>query len=83
MKKIFILITIFGSLQAQNSALNQFSNHFADIAEKANPAVVTVLTEKNVDIAVQPNRQPGPWQQAASSLIFPISISLRICAPIP
>ena len=50
MKKIFILITIFGSLQAQNSALKQFSNHFADIAEKANPAVVTVLTEKNVDL---------------------------------
>ena len=30
--------------------LKQFSNHFADIAEKANPAVVTVLTEKNVDL---------------------------------
>ena len=50
MKKIFLLLIIFGSLQGQISALKQFSNHFADIAEKANPAVVTVLTEKNVDL---------------------------------
>ena len=50
MKKIFLLLIIFGSVQGQNSALKQFSNHFADIAEKANPAVVTVLTEKNIDL---------------------------------
>ena len=31
-----------------------------------------LLTEHNVDIAVQPTRQPGAWQQAASSLIFPL-----------
>ena len=31
-----------------------------------------MLTEHNVDIAVQPTRQPGAWQQAAGSLIFPL-----------
>lgn len=34
--------------------------------------LLKLLTEYNVDIAVQPTRQPSPWQQAASSLIFPI-----------
>ena len=31
-----------------NSALKQFSTAFADIAEKVNPAVVTIFTEKIV-----------------------------------
>ena len=31
-----------------------------------------MLTEHDVDIAVQPTRQPGAWQQAAGSLIFPL-----------
>ncbi len=34
--------------------------------------LLNLLTEHNVDIAVQPTRQPSPWQQAASSLFFPI-----------
>ncbi len=34
--------------------------------------LLNLLTEKNVDIAVQPTRQANPWQQAATSLIFPI-----------
>ncbi len=34
--------------------------------------LLTLLTNNNVDIAVQPTRQPSPWQQAASSLLFPI-----------
>ncbi len=34
--------------------------------------LLKLLTENNVDIAVQPTRQPSPWQQAASSLLFPI-----------
>ena len=50
MKKLFLSLIIFGTLIGQNSALKQFSNHFADIAEKANPAVVTILTEKNIDL---------------------------------
>jgi cell division protease FtsH len=31
-----------------------------------------LLTEHNVDIAVQPSSQPNAWQQAAGSLIFPL-----------
>jgi cell division protease FtsH len=31
-----------------------------------------LLTEHNVDIAVQPSSQPSAWQQAAGSLIFPL-----------
>ncbi len=34
--------------------------------------LLKLLTDHNVDIAVQPSRQPGAWQQAASSLIFPL-----------
>ena len=34
--------------------------------------LLKMLTDHNVDIAVQPSRQPGAWQQAASSLIFPL-----------
>jgi cell division protease FtsH len=34
--------------------------------------LLKLLTDHNVDIAVQPTRQPGAWQQAAGSLIFPL-----------
>tara|TARA_Y100001968_G_scaffold333516_1_gene396844 strand:+ start:1338 stop:3146 length:1809 start_codon:yes stop_codon:yes gene_type:complete len=34
--------------------------------------LLELLTEHNVDIAVQPTSQPKPLQQAATSLIFPI-----------
>ncbi len=34
--------------------------------------LLKLLTDNNVDIAVQPTRQASPWQQAASSLLFPI-----------
>ena len=34
--------------------------------------LLKMLTDHNVDIAVQPSRQPGAWQQAASNLIFPL-----------
>ena len=34
--------------------------------------LLPLLTKHNVDIAVQPTTQASPWQQAASSLIFPI-----------
>lgn len=50
MKKIIFLILLVGSISGQNSILKQFSDQFADIAEKANPAVVTILTEKKVDL---------------------------------
>ena len=48
----FLLLT---SLFSQNAILRQFSDQFADIAEKVNPAVVTILTEKKVDLS-QSNR---------------------------
>ena len=34
--------------------------------------LLKMLTDHNVDIAVQPSRQPGACQQAATSLIFPL-----------
>ncbi len=34
--------------------------------------LLKLLTDHNVDIAVQPTKQPSPFQQAAGSLIFPI-----------
>ncbi len=45
------MIILAGTISAQNSILKQFSDQFADIAEKANPAVVTILTEKKVDLS--------------------------------
>ena len=51
MKKLYFTILFISGLFAQNSVLKQFSDQFADIAEKANPAVVTILTEKNIDLS--------------------------------
>ncbi len=34
--------------------------------------LLKLLTEHNVDIAVQPSREPAAWQQAIGSLIFPL-----------
>ncbi|MFO8237573.1 MAG: ATP-dependent zinc metalloprotease FtsH3 [Prochlorococcaceae cyanobacterium] len=34
--------------------------------------LLKLLTEHNVDIAVQPSREPAAWQQAVGSLIFPL-----------
>ena len=48
----FILLS---SATSQNAVLKQFSDQFANIAEKVNPAVVTILTEKKIDIS-QSNR---------------------------
>ena len=38
MKKLYFTILLISGLFAQNSVLKQFSDQFADIAEKANPA---------------------------------------------
>jgi len=51
MKKLLITIIMVGNIFAQNTVLKQFSDQFADIAEKANPAVVTIFTEKNIDLS--------------------------------
>ena len=50
MKKLFITIFYLNIVFTQNVFLKEFSDQFADIAEKANPAVVTILTEKKVEI---------------------------------
>ncbi|MEI8251913.1 MAG: ATP-dependent zinc metalloprotease FtsH3 [Synechococcus sp. ELA057] len=34
--------------------------------------LLKILTEHNVDIAVQPSREPAAWQQAIGSLLFPL-----------
>ncbi len=55
MQKRFIisLILLVGILSAQNSIVKQFSAVFADVAEKANPAVVTITAEKVIKVADQ------------------------------
>lgn len=45
-KLILFAILIIGITFAQNSIVDQFSQALADVAEKANPAVVTITTEK-------------------------------------
>lgn len=51
MKKIFFLVSFLSLVMGQSSILKQFSDQFAEIAENANPAVVTILTEKTVDMS--------------------------------
>ncbi|MBJ11744.1 MAG: protease [Candidatus Marinimicrobia bacterium] len=50
MKKIFLInfFTVF--LIGQNSVVRQFSEAFADVAEKAKPAVVTIITNKTINM---------------------------------
>ena len=43
---------------SQNAILKQFSDQFANIAEKVNPAVVTILTEKKVDLSQSNKNTP-------------------------
>ena len=45
MRKIIFSIFIFNIILAQNSVVRQFSKAFADVAEKAKPAVVTIITD--------------------------------------
>ena len=50
MKKILLSIFLIGALSAQNSVVRQFSKAFADVAEKAKPAVVTIITDKVISM---------------------------------
>ena len=50
-----VCFLLLSSATSQNAVLKQFSDQFANIAEKVNPAVVTILTEKKIDIS-QSNR---------------------------
>ena len=42
----FVILIFIGNLFAQNSVVQQFSKAFADVAEDAKPAVVTIITDK-------------------------------------
>ena len=50
MKKIIISVFLICIVTAQNSVVRQFSKAFADVAEKAKPAVVTIITDKVVSL---------------------------------
>ena len=50
MKKIIISVLLICIVTAQNSVVRQFSKAFADVAEKAKPAVVTIITDKVVSL---------------------------------
>ena len=50
MKNYFLVILLFALSNAQNSVVKQFSTAFADVAEKAKPAVVTIITDKVVSL---------------------------------
>ena len=50
MKKIIITVFLICIVTAQNSVVRQFSKAFADVAEKAKPAVVTIITDKVVSL---------------------------------
>ena len=55
LSNISVCIVLLSSALSQNAILKQFSDQFANIAEKVNPAVVTILTEKKIDMS-QSNR---------------------------
>jgi len=55
LSNIGVSFVLLSSALSQNAILKQFSDQFANIAEKVNPAVVTILTEKKIDIS-QSNR---------------------------
>ena len=45
-RKYLIILLIASNLFSQNSVVQQFSKAFADVAENAKPAVVTIITDK-------------------------------------
>ena len=51
MKRILSLFFAMEILFSQNSVVSQFSKAFADVAEKAKPAVVTIITNKKITMS--------------------------------
>ena len=51
MKIILSSLLLINFLFSQNSVVRQFSKSFADVAEKAKPAVVTIITDKIVSLS--------------------------------
>ena len=50
MKRILLYTFLLSNLFAQNSVVRRFSKAFADVAEKAKPAVVTIITDKVISM---------------------------------
>ena len=50
MKQLLTSILWIGVLGAQNTVVQQFSKAFADVAESARPAVVTIITDKVISL---------------------------------
>jgi len=50
MKQLLTSILWIGVLSAQNTVVQQFSKAFADVAESARPAVVTIITDKVISL---------------------------------
>ncbi len=44
----------------------------AEVTLAPDKDLLQILTDNNVDVAVQPVQQSNPWQQAIGSLIFPL-----------
>ena len=62
MKRYLIVFTVFLSIGwTQNPIVNQFSNAFADVAEKVNPAVVTILAVK--EVKAEQFRRNNPFER--------------------
>lgn len=51
MKILLSSLLLINFLFSQNSVVRQFSKAFADVAEKAKPAVVTIITDKIVSLS--------------------------------
>ncbi len=51
MKIVLSSLLLLNFLFSQNSVVRQFSKAFADVAEKAKPAVVTIITDKIVSLS--------------------------------
>jgi len=50
MREPILLLVLLSVMTAQNSVVQKFSDAFADVAEKAKPAVVTIITDKVVSL---------------------------------
>ena len=62
LQRYLIVFTIFLSIGwTQNPITSQFSDAFADVAEKVNPAVVTILAVKEVQ--TEHFRRNNPFEQ--------------------
>lgn len=62
LKRYLIVFTVILSCgRAQNSIASQFSNTFAEVVEKVNPAVVTILAQK--EITIEDYHRNNPFRQ--------------------